>query len=64
MVRVSGIFMGVSENRGFYPPNHPILIGFSMKFSPSILGSFTPLFLVQHPYGRGGGAVFDFGSQD
>ena len=21
-----------------------------MKFSPSILGGFTPLFLVQHPY--------------
>ena len=23
---------------GVGPPNHPILIGFSMKFSPSILG--------------------------
>ena len=25
--------MGVSENSGFYPPNHPILIGFSIIFT-------------------------------
>ena len=27
-------YMGVSKNRGFSPPNHPILIGFSIKNHP------------------------------
>ena len=35
--------MGVSKNMG-KPPNHPILIGCSIRYKPSILGGF-PLFL-------------------
>ena len=42
--------MDVSKNRGFYPPNHPFLIGFSgfPLFLPSILG-FSPYFW-KHPH--------------
>ena len=34
---------GVSKNRFFYPPNHPILIGFSIIFT--IHFGFFPLYL-------------------
>ena len=38
------------KNRGGKPPKSShLFIGFSMKFSPSILGGKLPLFLVQHP---------------
>ena len=40
--------MGVSKNRGFVPPNHPILIGFSMMFTIHV-GGFSPYFW-KHPY--------------
>ena len=39
----------VSKNRGFYPPNHPILIGFSHYFHHPFWGEKLPLFLEGHP---------------
>ena len=37
---------------GFYPPKSSILIGFSMKFSPSIWGVKTPIFGSTPFFGR------------
>ena len=39
---------GCFQNQGYIPPNHPILIGFSIIFTIHFGGVF-PLFLVQHP---------------
>ena len=38
---------GVSKNRFFYPPNHPILIGFSIIFTIHF-GGFPPIFGNTH----------------
>ena len=41
---------GCFQKIGVGPPNHPILIGLKPLFSPSILGRFSPYFLLQHPF--------------
>ena len=49
--------MGVSKNRDFYPPNHP-LKNRVFHYKPSILGGFPPIFGNTH---IGNGKIYEGG---